>query len=281
MQKTNIPWTDFSWNPSVGCENNCSYCYARKSHNMRHKAYLAGKKLPIQYAKPFEEIQLFPDRLEDPLHKRRPCRIFVGSVADLFSPSVPFEFIDKVLYVMYCGRQHTFQLLTKWPKRMLKYFASKELLLRLLKLFPNYNPKLRLCREWPLKNLWLGVTIELPKYKHRAEILSQIPAATRFISFEPLLGDMGELNLDGIGQGIVGCESGPKRRECRIEWVRSIVEQCKVAGVPVFVKQLSLMGCRKCRFEPCTHLHGHKQISIVSHKTEEWPEDLRVQEYPK
>ena len=118
MQKTNIPWTEYTWNPLTGCElplasSGCSHCYARELHNKRHKAYLAGKKLPIQYDKPFEEIQLFTDRLNEPLHKKKPCKIATCLMGDLFHPQVPFEFIDKVFATIRRCPQHTFQILTK------------------------------------------------------------------------------------------------------------------------------------------------------------------------
>lgn len=255
MQKTNIPWTDFSWNPSVGCENSCDYCYARKTHNMRHKAYLAGKKLPKQYAKPFEEIQLFPERLDAPLHKRKPCKIFVGSVADLFSPSVPFEFIDKVMDIINICRQHTFQILTKRPKRTLEYINRIEPF------------------RWH-SNIWLGVTAENQEQADkRIPILLQIPAAVRFVSVEPMLGliqlpkpimplSYDEPGLPYIDWVIIGCESGPKRRPCKIEWVRDLVNQCESAGVAVFVKQLDING-------------------KVEKDINKFPKQLQVRQYPK
>ena len=276
MQKTNIPWTDFSWNPSVGCENNCSYCYARKSHNMRHKAYMAGKKLPIQYARPFEEIQLFPDRLEQPLHKKKPCKIFVGSVTDLFSPSVPFEFIEKVFSIIDQCPQHTFQILTKRPEIALEHTKNWQKQSGYPSLFGD--------------NLWLGWTIENQEMADlRTPIGLQIPAAVRFVSIEPCLGAV-KLNLatacdrdcseyqDAECPGtsglciaqhqldwvIIGAESkgSGAGRECKLEWVRSLVQQCKAAGVKVFVKQL--------------HING----KLVK-KIEQFPKDLQVQEYPE
>jgi protein gp37 len=147
-------------------------------------------------------------------------------------------------------------------------------------------------------------------------ILLQIPAAVRFVSIEPMLEkiDISEFEEENwrcdicgsfythfqdmscnhcgslersaeyhnqLDWVIIGSESGPKRRPCKLEWIRDIVSQCKEARVPVFIKQISLPGCRKCRFAPCTHLHGHRQIDIVSKNPAEWPKDLRVQEYPK
>ena len=127
MQKTNIPWTEYTWNPGCGCplplvSDGCQQCWARSLHNQRHKALLAGKKLPEQYRKPFEEIQLFPDRLEEPLHKRKPCKIAVCLMGDLFA--YPFEFIDKVMAVVALCPQHTFQCLSKRPEIMQNYFKK-------------------------------------------------------------------------------------------------------------------------------------------------------------
>ncbi len=249
MQKTNIPWTDFSWNPSVGCENDCSYCYARKSHNMRHKAYLAGKKLPIQYAKPFNEIQLFPDRLQDPLHKRKPCKIFVGSVADLFSPSVPFEFIDKVVDVFEKCPQHTGQILTKRAERMYEYGKYRGF-------------------KWPDNLIGMVTAENQPMADLRIPYLLQCGFKTTGVSIEPMLGKIrpkcpackgyksreiktatytGEAtcpDCGGTGSAfsridwvIVGGESGPKARPIQDNWVRKIKEQCKEQKVSFFFKQ--------------------------------------------
>lgn len=277
MQKTNIPWTEWTWNPSVGCELplasiGCEQCYARRLHNTRHKAYLAGKKLPIQYAKPFEEIQLFTDRLDEPLRKRNPCNIFVGSMTDLFCPSVPEEFQYDVLEVVRRCPQHIFQFLTKRPENALamkwEYTAFG---------VTHYYRN--------LPNLWFGASISNQSDADRIiPVLLKIPAAVRFVSIEPMLGEIDikkyvylrqqcvgkkgcgftgasyefwnpkkegayrcpkcrkthtYLVTDSIDWVIVGAESGPKRRYCDTwAWVNPLVEQCKEANVPCFVKQL-------------------------------------------
>ena len=144
-------------------------------------------------------------------------------MSDLFHEKVPFEFIEEVFKIIMLCSRHTFQLLTKRIDvafEFMKNIVSNEA-------FPN---------------LHLGVTVCTPNEKPKIDILRQIPAAVRFISFEPLLADMGELNLDGIHWVIVGCESGPKRRECKTEWVQSIDDQCKAADVPLFVKQIHRDG---------------------------------------
>ena len=232
MQKTNIPWTEYTWNPLTGCplplvSSGCSRCYARSLHNKRHEAYKAGKKLPIQYAKPFEEIQLFSDRLNEPLHKRNPCKIFVGSMTDLFR--APAEFLIKVLNVISGCKDHTFQVLTKQHKRM--QVAMQEYY-RILELIPK-----KFGTQIPLPNLHLGVTVCNQIEKHKIDTLRQIPAAVRFISIEPCLADMGELDLTGIHQVILGGESGPGARPMHPDWARSVRDQCKAAGVPFFFKQ--------------------------------------------
>lgn len=276
-----IDWTDETWNPVIGCTKcspGCLNCYAERMAYrlacMRQEKYQkVVKGLPT--SKPFwkkgfkacwtGDIYCDEKALDIPLHWHKPRRIFVCSMSDLFHPKVPFEFIDKVLYVMYRNLQHTFQILTKRPEIMLEYFVDGELLrLRLLRLFPNYTPEARLCREWPLNNIHLGVSISNQDEMWKATELSRIPATVRFISLEPMLGeidisrylvssdgfvcpnDEGPIHIEDGGVGIdwviVGCESGPKRRLCKIEWVQSIVDQCKAANVPCFVKQISIDG---------------------------------------
>lgn len=268
-------WWDRSWNPVVGCtpiSPGCLNCWARGLHNSRHKAYLAGKKMPKQYAKPFSEIQFFADRLEQITPRQAPKDIFVCDMGDLFHKDVPFEFIDKAMLTINKCRQHTFQILTKRADRMLEYITQK----------------MTICvaKEMPLPNLWLGVTIENQEMADkRIPLLLQTPAAKRFLSVEPMLGgidievafepwgcidcahmgtkddfdvlgaDAGrcfcnkcghEIPMNPIDKSIdwviVGCESGAYRRPCKISWIYSIVEQCQAAGVPVFVKQLDING---------------------------------------
>jgi protein gp37 len=136
MADTAIQWTDKTWNPVVGCTKvsaGCKNCYAKTLHDQRHKAYHAGKKLPAQYAQPFEVLQLMPDRLRDPLSWRKPCRVFVNSVSDLFHADVPFEFIDRVFAVMALAQRHTFQVLTKRPERMREYMCDSQTPYRIAK----------------------------------------------------------------------------------------------------------------------------------------------------
>jgi len=148
---------------------------------------------------------------------------FVNSMSDLFHKEVPFNFIDKVFAVMAHCPQHTFQILTKRPERMAEYFSKN-------------GP--------PLPNVWLGTSVESADVLHRIDELRECPASVRFLSLEPLIGDLGTINLDGIHWVIVGGESGPGARPMHPNWARSLRDQCVAAGVPFFFKQWgSLFPC--------------------------------------
>lgn len=243
MSQTAIEWTDTVWNPVTGCSKvseGCRNCYAFALHDMRHKAFTEGKKLPRQYAKPFSEIQLFPERLEQPLKWRKPRRIFVNSMSDLFHEDVPFEFIEQVFATMALAKQHTFQILTKRPQRMLDFFKRCVYNGH----FPNSDP---------LPNVWIGVTVENQKAAdERIPLLLQTPAAVRFLSCEPLLGpvDLSRwlfdwLFVDEPGESveppihwvIAGGESGSNARPMHPDWARDLRDQCQAAGVAYFHKQ--------------------------------------------
>lgn len=270
---------------------------------MRHEAYKNGKRLPLQYAKPFGELQLMPDRLEQPLHWRKPARIFVNSVSDLFHEDVPDGFIDKVFAVMAIAKWHTFQVLTKRADRMKSYCSKDYLHQRIheaIKGMMGYsNPKRPAFNsfDWPIKNCWLGVSCENQKAAdERIPLLLQTPAAVRFLSCEPLLGpiefsdvskrpdaikQLGKKALDGIHWVIVGGESGSGARPFDLAWPRSILKQCRAAGVAYFFKQagsnaeydpLNQGGCARCQL----HLRDKKGGDLL-----EIPEDLRVREFPK
>lgn len=224
--KTSIEWTDASWNPTTGCTrvtSGCAACYAFALHDMRHKWYVenngiepkTGKRIPAQYAKPFSEIQLLPQRLEWPLHQRTPQKIFVNSMSDLFHSQIPDQFIYRVFDVMHRAHWHTFQVLTKRPGR-LRRMASQ--------------------LDWT-PNIWIGVSIEEDKLTPRADALRVVPAHVRFLSCEPLLGPLTSLDLTGIHQVITGGESGPTARDCQVEWVRELRDRCVASGVAFFHKQ--------------------------------------------
>lgn len=225
--KSAIEWTDATWNPTSGCTRvteGCTNCYAFALHDMRHKRYIenngiepkTGRAMPAQYAKPFSEIQLLPQsRLEWPLGERKPQRIFVNSMSDLFHSQIPDEFIYRVFDIMRRAHWHTFQVLTKRPGR-LRRMAN--------------------MLEWT-PNIWIGVSIEEDKLTPRANALREVPAYVRFLSCEPLLGPLPSLDLTSIHQVITGGESGPDARKCEIAWVRDIKDRCQEAGVAFFHKQ--------------------------------------------
>lgn len=216
MKTTKIEWTDKTWNPVTGCtkcSEGCKNCYAelmaRRLQAMKQKKYVNGFTLTLHY-----------DVLYEPLLWKKPHSIFVCSMSDLFHKEVPFEFIDKVMDIIKKTPQHRYQLLTKRSERMNEYFSSHEI--------PN--------------NAWLGVTVENQISKVRIDVLKKLVAPIRFLSCEPLLEDLGQLNLDNIDWVIVGGESGAKARPMQIDWVLSIKEQCKKQGTAFFFKQWGTWG---------------------------------------
>lgn len=220
-----IEWTDKTWNPLTGCTRvspGCDHCYAFTLHDQRHKWYTQndgitpdGRAIPAQYAKPFSEIQLLPDRLEQPLHWKEPSRIFVNSMSDLFHSRVPEYYIHTVFDVMRRAHWHIFQILTKRAGR-LRYLGDQ--------------------LKWP-SNVWMGVSVENDLFTVRANALRAVPAHVKFLSCEPLLGPLPSLDLEGIDWVITGGESGRGARHCDPNWVRDIRDRCTAAGVAYFHKQ--------------------------------------------
>lgn len=209
--KSKIEWTESTWNPVTGCTRisaGCKNCYAER---MALRLRAAGSP---NYANGFE-VTLHPHALEIPLRWKQPRTIFVNSMSDLFHKDVPFDFISKVFDVMRRASQHRFQILTKRSQRLARL-----------------NPKL----TWP-QNVWMGVTVENAECAFRIDHLRQTDAATKFISFEPLLGLIPDINLKGIDWAIVGGESGPKARPMEPQWAANIRDQCLSANVPFFFKQ--------------------------------------------
>ena len=209
--KSKIEWTQATWNPVTGCTKvspGCKHCYAER---LAKRLQAMGVK---KYANGFK-VTLHEDALEIPLRWKHPRIIFVNSMSDLFHEEVPLEFIRKVFAVMKQARQHIFQVLTKRAERM---------------------AELAPLLEWP-PNVWMGVSVENQHYTYRIDLLRQVPASVRFLSLEPLLGPIPDLNLDGIHWVIVGGESGPGARPMRKEWVLDIRDQCQRAGVLFFFKQ--------------------------------------------
>lgn len=255
MSNTKIGWTNETWNPVTGCSKvspGCAHCYAETLALTR----LAGKPgypgLPWTPENAATNIVLHPDRLDLPLRWRKPRRVFVNSMSDLFHERVPDIFISQVCQVMREADRHTFQVLTKRPERMRDFIAWRH------RLNGEYARKFDACpteamrnsyaaraaREWAAgspcgPNVWLGTSIENDRLVGRADALRATPAAVRFISAEPLLGPLPSLDLTGIDWLIVGGESGPGWRWMEPEWVRDLVERADASGVAVFVKQAS------------------------------------------
>lgn len=276
-----IEWTDATWNPVVGCDQispGCAHCYAKAIHDRRHKAFLAGGNVLVpQYAQPFEVVRPRADRLEVPLHWKTPRRVFVNSMSDLFHEDVPDQFLHDVYAVMEQARQHTFQVLTKRAARMRDYLAWR------------YGPDADTPGgRIPSRHIWHGVSVENQHFAdERIPLLLQTPSAMRFISAEPLLGpvDLFEWLLYGndgarVDYGkldwlIVGGESGPGARPFDLAWARSLVQQCQVAGVPVFVKQLGANPVLRLSdlVERAPRGKGGDPAA--------WAADLRVREFPR
>ncbi len=225
-ENSNIGWTDATWNPMRGCTRvspGCADCYAETCAE-RWRG-IAGHP----YERGFDP-RIVPERLEDPLKWKKPRRIFVNSMSDFFHEAFSDQFIERVCEVMIDVKatHHTFQVLTKRSER-LRYFLKQA-----------WD---RDC-EWSrldyqqAPNIWWGVSCENRKHGlPRLEHLRGSGVAVNFVSFEPLLEDLGQIDLSEIGWVIVGGESGPGRRPCEIDWIVSIVGQCADAGVPCYVKQ--------------------------------------------
>lgn len=210
--KSKIEWTESTWNPITGCTKvsaGCKNCYAE----------VMAKRLKAMGTSGYEngfELSLMPDRLNEPLNRKKPTVYFVNSMSDLFHEDVPRHYIQKVFDVIEKADWHTFQILTKRADRMESFFFGKR----------------------APKNAWLGVSVENKKHGvPRIDHLRRVDATIRFLSVEPLLEDVGQLNLENIHWVIVGGESGAKARPMNKEWAESIQLQCEVADVAFFFKQ--------------------------------------------
>ena len=227
---TRIEWTDEIWNPVTGCSHvseGCRNCYAERLALRKLQPYDTGLPWTKQNAE--ANVKLHPERLEIPLRWKRPRRVFVNSMSDLFHEHVPVEFVDCVFKSMAFCLHHTFQVLTKRPERMCVYAKGGV-------------ERAGLVRSWPLPNVHLGVSVENQEtVGKRIPLLLETPAAVRFVSAEPLLGliDLSPHIKAGAGidQVIVGGESGPGARPMHPQWARSIRDQCIEMGVAFFFKQ--------------------------------------------
>lgn len=237
MNNTSIQWTDTTWNPVRGCSRvseGCRNCYAEKMAARFSDVGMPYEGLAVRNpARWTGKVRLIEEHLEDPLKWKKPRRIFVNSMSDLFHESLTIEQVAAVFQVMHAASWHTFQVLTKRPQRMMEFCKA---------LVTAGGPNGIL---WPFPNVHMGVSVEDAKtYKERVRFLAMTRAAVRFLSIEPLLEDIGDMMLDGIFAGafdwvIVGGESGPDARPLDLDALRSVVAQCKYepASVPVYVKQ--------------------------------------------
>ena len=239
-QNSKIEWTESTWNPVTGCTKisvGCRNCYAERMA-LRLKA--AGSR---NYANGFR-VTPHPHVLNTPLRWRQSRTIFVNSMSDLFHRDVPFDFISKIFDVMCQASHHRFQALTKRSHRLLQL-----------------SPKL----PWP-ENVWMGVTVENADCTFRMDHLRQTGAVIKFVSFEPLLGPIPNINLEGIDWVIVGGESGPGARPMQSEWAFDIRDQCLAANVPFFFKQWGGVNKKK---------NGRK---LEGRKWDQMPQSSNLQE---
>jgi protein gp37 len=324
-QNSSIEWTEKTWNPIRGCSPvspGCAHCYAESIARR-----FSGEAMP------FEDVitdgrwngrmKLLDhhagDPLTAPLRWKKPCRVFVNSMSDLFHENLPDEAIDRVFAVMALSPQHTFQILTKRAERMLRWFnetrngcsrqafVAKETAtiwetLPERERWRRFRNGAHAAGVWPLPNVWLGVSVENQHFAdERIPLLLRTPAAVRFISAEPLLGPIdltggddplktwlrnGITALRGLLTDewvppldwvIVGGESGPGARLFDYEWARSIIQQCKAATVPVFMKQVGALPIDSS----ADGLSGSRFLkSKKGNDMSEWPEDLRIREMP-
>ncbi|MDX8036577.1 phage Gp37/Gp68 family protein [Lentzea sp. BCCO 10_0856] len=219
-QRTAIEWTEVTWNPTTGCDRvspGCDNCYALTLAK-RLKAMGADKYQndgDPRTSGPGFGVTIHPEALQEPYRWRNPRTVFVNSMSDLFHAKVPLGFVRDVFQVIAETPRHTYQVLTKRSAR-LKKVADK--------------------LDWPT-NLWMGVSVESADVLSRVDDLRAVPAAVRFLSCEPLLGALDDINLDRINWVIAGGESGPRYRPMELAWARGIRDACQDAGVPFFFKQ--------------------------------------------
>jgi protein gp37 len=206
-----IEWTEATWNPVTGCSKvslGCKFCYAerfaKRLQQMGNKRYKNGFKITLHH-----------DLIEQPKRWRKPSIVFVNSMSDLFHEKIPIQFIQQVFKTMNECYWHQFQILTKRSERLVKISSSL---------------------NWT-KNIWIGVSIENQNYVSRIHDLKKVPAKIRFVSLEPLLGPIREINLNNIQWVIAGGESGPNARSMKPEWVEEILEKCEKNNIPFFFKQ--------------------------------------------
>lgn len=286
--KSEIQWTDATWNVTTGCTKvspECARCYIERTPPFR----MQGRK----FVKGHIPLLFHEDRLTLPLTWKRPRRIFVDSLSDLFHRDVPDDYLHRVYHTMEAAHWHTFQVLTKRAERMRNYLNWR------------YGAREDCGSRIPSRHIWHGVSVGVRSMRGRLDALRAARSAVRFVSFEPLLQDLGELNLAGFDWAILGGESGPRSRACWPVWMREIRAQCEAQGVAVFVKQLGahvrdrndagFEGDRETSWPMDTDARDNpdgfrdeyqgapvrvKLVDRAGGEMSEWPLDLRVRQFP-
>jgi protein gp37 len=261
-----IEWTEQTWNPVTGCTEvspGCDHCYAKTLAER-------WRGVPGHAFENGFDLTLHPERLQAPLGWKKPRRVFVNSMSDLFHRDIPDEFIAQVFATMTFAAQHTFQVLTKRPDRMRRLLPkladgrvlgkalSLDVVIRGDRAQTEAVAGHAVARSWPAKNVWLGVSIESNAYAWRADMLRETPAAVRWISAEPLLGPLDAVDLTGIDWLVCGGESGHGARPMDPAWARDLRDRCVAASIPFFLKQLG--GARDKRGGEDAVLDGRRWL---------------------
>lgn len=246
MAESKIEWTDKTWNPITGCtkkSTGCLHCYAEV---MARRLKAMGQE---KYTNGFT-VTLHERCLNEPLNWKGNHNIFVCSMSDIFHENVPFEFVDKMFNVIKQTPQHRYQILTKRAKRMTEYFYTRDI----------------------PKNVWLGVTVEAKSYRFRIDLLRNMPATVKFLSCEPLVEDLEELNLAGIDWVIVGGESGSQARPMQESWVLNIRRQVEEQGSRFFFKQWGTWGSDGIKRNK--HANGKLLNGEIIQEMPDWEDSL-------
>lgn len=237
---TSIEWTDVTWNPTTGCDRispGCDHCYAltlaKRLKAMGSAKYQADGD--PRTSGPGFGVASHAGALLEPLRWRSPRRVFVNSMSDIGHARIGDDFVARVFAVMTAARQHSFQVLTKRPRRLARLLAREEFVRRVGEQASELGGA---GVTWPAPNVWVGTSIESDEYCWRADELRRVPAAVRFLSLEPLLGPLPSLDLTAIDWVIAGGESGPGHRLLDLAWVREIRDRCVGQGVALFFKQV-------------------------------------------